>query len=307
MKATEVDFTLNDGNKIPAVGLGTACPPEDQEHFIDSIVTALRSGVRHIDSAWYYGSEPMIGVALQRAFAEGIVKREDIFITTKVWPGRHDDALGSLNESLELLQLDYVDLFLQHLPLCYVRDTFTIVENADHLDTWKEMIQIYKTTTKAKSIGVCNYSIPFLERLFKETDVVPVVNQVELHPRLPQLELVKFCRDHGILVEAYSPLGAGGAPLIKLPIVNELADKYKVTAADILVSFHVCKGNVVLARTQNLERLKQGWEFVKISSEDLAKLDDYGIANHYRYIAGNFGNNLGFPDWNDSVDCHTGV
>ncbi|CDK28783.1 unnamed protein product [Kuraishia capsulata CBS 1993] len=307
MKATEVDFTLNDGNKIPAVGLGTAFPRENQDLVTDCIITALKSGIRHIDTAWYYGSEPMIGVALQKAFTEGIVKREDIFITTKVWPGRHDDALGSLNDSLEFLQLDYVDLFLQHWPLCFIKDTFTVDERFDPLDTWKEIIEIKKTTKKVKSIGVSNYSIRSLERLFKETDVIPAVNQVELHPRLPQLELVEFCRDHGILMEAFSPLGSGGAPLLKIPLVNELAEKYKATATDILISFHVCKGTVVLPRTQNLERLKQGWEFVKISNEDLAKLNEYGIANHYRYIAAEFGINLGFPDWNDSVDYHTGV
>ncbi|VEU23214.1 DEKNAAC104337 [Brettanomyces naardenensis] len=311
MSALDIDITLNTGAKIPAVGFGTVCFDEFKSQFKDALKAALLEGhYRHIDTAWYYGTEALIGEVLQELFESGKLKREDIFVTTKVWPSFWKDPLKSLEKSLHDLRLDYVDLFLQHWPLAFEGDenglpavpkdaegNVKFAKGADYLSTWKKMILIYKNTTKTRAIGVSNYTPKMLTRLLKETDVVPATNQVELHPHLPQVELVKFCKEHKIVVEAFSPLGGNGAPNLKIPLVQQLAKKYNVPAVDIIVNYHAQAGRVVLPRSQNVERIKKGFSEVKLTEKELAELDQFGIDHPKRFINDVWGNDLGFEHW----------
>lgn len=310
LSALSKKIKLNTGAYIPAVGLGTVCDEENRSFFKDVVITAIESGYRHIDTAWYYGTEPIIGEALQEIFAKGEIKREDLFITSKVWPSYHHNPSKSLDESLTALKLDYVDLYLQHWPLGFAsgddgkpavpkdaNGDVNFARDFDHLDTYKELIKIYKETDKVKAIGVSNYTVEKLQRLLKETDVVPATNEVELHPHIPQVELVSFCKEHGIVVEAYSPLGSTGAPNLKIPLVTELAKKYDCFAVDILISYHVAAGRVVLPRSQNIERIKKGFTYVDLTAEELKALDDFGIKNPKRFVTDSWGKGIGFEHW----------
>ncbi len=310
MSALNIDITLNTGAKIPAVGFGTVCDEEFRYRFKDALkVAILEAGYRHIDTAWYYGTEKLIGEVLSELIGSGKIKREDIFVTTKVWPSLWNNPLKSLETSLKDLQLDYVDLLLQHWPLAFdsgaegkpavPRDADGNVRilDVDYLETWKKMIDIYKNTGKAKAIGVSNYTVAMLKRLLDQTDVVPAAEQVELHPHLPQVELVQFCKEHKIVVEAYSPLGSNGAPNLKIPVVQELATKYGVHPVDILVNYHAQAGRVVLPRSQNVNRIRTGFKVVKLTAEELKKLDQFGVENPKRFITDSWGKNLGFEHW----------
>lgn len=303
-KSTEISFLLNNGTRIPALGLGTANPEESLAETKQAVKAAIKAGYRHIDTAWAYGTEPFIGQAIKELLQEGVVKREDLFITSKVWPVLWDDAERSLNESLKSLGVDYVDLWLQHWPMCYVRkeDPHGInglsknpvkangepdyEEKGDWIETYSQMEKIYldPKDNRVRAIGVSNFPVEYLQRVLKERHVKPVINQVEAHPRLPQLEINKFCHDNGILVTAYSPLGSNGAPNVRLPLVKELSEKYGVSTNDILISFHIRQGNVVIPRSLNSVRIASNVEFAPLSKEDLNRLIDLGRNDPKRYI-----------------------
>ncbi|GME86260.1 unnamed protein product [Ambrosiozyma monospora] len=308
--ALTIKLKLNNGLEAPAIALGTANPKESRPKVKDTVKAAVKAGYRHIDTAWIYGTEEYIGEALSELFAEGVVKREELFITTKVWPSNWNNPERSIDESLKRLGLDYVDLVLQHWPLTFkadaegnpiVKDGNSVLdESGDYLVTWKKLIELYKKDSKkVRSIGVSNYTVEYLKRLLKETDVVPVVNQVELHPSLPQVDLVKFGNEHGIITEAYSPLGSGGAPLLKLPIVETLAKKYDVSGADILVNYHVKSGRFVAPRSTNVERVAKGFKSVPLTTDDLKALDQEGIDHPHRYINPGFAKSVGYENWGE--------
>lgn len=319
--STKVTFTLNNGKRIPALGLGTV-PSEFGHEVKDQVITAVKAGYRHIDTAWYYGVEMFVGEALKELFSTGVVTREDIFVTTKVWPTHHDRPEESLDASLKDLGLDYVDLLLQHWPLCFERSDKTDPDGklrsnagqpkdadgniayADDPDTGVKYIDFYQrlekildTTAKVKSIGVSNYTIERLEKLLPVAKHVPVVNQIEYHPQLPQQDLVKYCEDKGILIEAYSPVGSDGAGVLKIPLVQELAEKYDVTTNEIAIAYHILQGRIVLPRSSNLERIKTIIRLPKLTEDELARLYKVGEENPKRYIKDVFGSKLGFKWW----------
>lgn len=293
-RATEIYFNLNTGAKIPSLGLGTVNPPEKMPQTKDAVKHAVKNGYRLIDTAWMYGSEPYIGEALQELFEEGVVKREDLFITTKVWPCHYNTVEQSLQESLKQLKLDYVDLLLQHWPLCFVKQydehgelkshpvdpksgDIVLDEKGDYLTTWKQLEKVYKDGSgRVRNIGVSNYPVEYLERLLKESEVVPVLNQVELHPLLPQEELSEYCNSHGILMESFSPLGSSGTPHLEHPLVKELSKKYGCEPGSVLLNYHVRKGNVVVPRSLNHGRIIKNADFVALSKDDLDKLSGLG-------------------------------
>ncbi|CCH42681.1 Aldo-keto reductase family 1 member [Wickerhamomyces ciferrii] len=308
--ATSYKVKLNDGNEIPALGLGGAAPESDHERFKDALKAAIRSGIRHIDTAWYYNTEHIIGAALKELIDAGEIKREDLFITTKVWPSLWDKAEYSLDQSLKDLQTDYVDLFLQHWPITYRKSETGIPPNptdsngvlqfdteADYLDTYKQLIKLRDNTKKVKSIGVSNFTEKHLQRAIDETGVVPAVEQVELHPRLPQKKLVEFAESKGIKVEAFSPAGSSGAPLIKEPLVVKLSEKYEVSPNSVLNSYHILSGRIVLPRSSNAERVKTFIELAPLTEDELKELDQLGIDNPKRFINDDWGVPLGFEHW----------
>lgn len=317
-KSTEISFLLNNGVRMPALGLGTANPPEKIAETKQAVKAAIKAGYRNIDTAWAYGSEPFIGEAIKELIEEGAIKREDLFITTKVWPVLWDDAEKSLSESLKSLGLDYVDLWLQHWPLCYNKrkDPHGINglarnpekddgspdfnEEGDWLETYKQMERIYSDPkdSRVRAIGVSNFPVEYLKRVLKEASVKPVLNQVEMHPRLPQFELNEFCHENDIKLTAYSPFGSHGAPLTSYPPIKEVAQKYGVSANDVLTSFHIRQGNTVVPRSINSVRIASNIEFVPLSKEDLDKLRELGHTDPKRYIN---------ESWNSAVPGFSGT
>ncbi|SCU91306.1 LAFA_0F02982g1_1 [Lachancea sp. 'fantastica'] len=301
-KNTEIYFELNTRAKIPALGLGTANEVEQIPQTKQAIKAAIKSGYRLIDTAWAYQCEDRIGEALKELFDEGAIKREDIFITTKVWPTHWDIASDSINRSLENLGVDHVDLVLQHWPLCFNRvedkngvDGITrnpthedgspnINPKGDYLDTYKQLEKMHlNKDPRFKAIGVSNYPVEYLQRLMKECTVVPALNQVEIHPQLPQVELREFCQAHGIILESYSPFGATGSPLKDNQSFQALADKYSCTPNDVLLAYNIRQGQVVVPRSVNPKNIVSNIEFVPLTKQDIASLTQYGLENPKRF------------------------
>ncbi|KAJ5718186.1 hypothetical protein N7488_003832 [Penicillium malachiteum] len=296
-------FKLNTGAQIPAVGLGTwrSEPGEVRK----AVSFALKNGYNHIDAALIYGNEHEVGQGIK----DSGVPREDIFITSKLWNTHQPNATEGLQKTLDALGTDYLDLYLIHWPVRLVPNessalfpvnpdgTRSVDRLWDQSETWRQMEELYKAG-KVKAIGVANWSIPYLEELKKKWTVVPAVNQVELHPFLPQHALKEWCDKHGILLEAYSPLGSEGAPLMSDPAIQEIAKKNDVSPATVLISYHVNRGTVVLPKSIKESRIVSNSQVISLSDEDMNVLN--GLAaqgNAKRINTPLFGWDLGFDDW----------
>lgn len=309
--ATIKTVKFNTGAEIPLLGFGTVSTTDPETFKLALKAALVDAKYKHIDTAWYYRTEALIGEVLDELDKSGQIKKEDIFVTTKVWPCFWNDPETSINESLKDLKLDKVDLLLQHWPVCFekVEDSngrvavpkdadgnIIYAKDGDYLVTYKKLLKL-KEAGKTKAVGVSNYTIEMLERVIKETNVVPACNQVELHPHLPQLELYDYCTKKGIVLEAFSPLGSSGAPNLKIPLVVELAAKYNVSPADIIINYSIAKKIVVLPRSSNIERVKKGYELVDLQKSEVEALDQFGVAHPKRFIRDPWGKNLGFEYW----------
>ncbi|KAI1437873.1 Aldo/keto reductase-like protein [Xylaria sp. CBS 124048] len=303
-------FKLNNGMEMPAVGFGTwqAAPG-----VVAAAVTyALKVGYKHIDGAYCYGNEDEVGQGIKAAIDAGYVKRSEIFVTTKLWTTYSTRVEQCLDKSLKALQLDYVDQYLIHWPVAMNPegndDRFPklpdgsrdMVWDHDHTATWKLMEALLKTG-KTRSIGVCNYSAPYLEQLLKTAEIVPAVNQIENHPQLPQQEVVDLCKAKGIHVVAYSPLGSTGGPLLTAEPVVQVAERKGVSAGTVLLSYHIARGSTVLSKSVTESRIKTNLEIVDLDAEDMQMLNDYSatVAKEgklMRYVYPPFGIRFGFPD-----------
>lgn len=264
-------FLLKNGNKIPVVGLGTwrlagkTCE--------EAVLTALDAGYRHIDTAEIYGNQQDIGNAL----AESSVKRKEVFVTSKVWRSNltKEGVVDSLEQTLEALRSDYVDLFLIHWP----NEEIPVKETL-------EAMELLKEEGKIRNYGVSNFYIPELE---KTKDFEVVVDQVEFHPTLNQAELKKYCDRKDIVVTAYSPLGQGYD--LKLKKVKEIAGKYGVSTAQVVVNWLIAKGIVAIPRSGDKKHIKDNikaldWE---MEEEDKKVMD--GLNEDRRLV------NPGFADF----------
>ncbi|KAF5589947.1 glycerol dehydrogenase [Fusarium pseudocircinatum] len=309
--APSTHFTLNTGAKIPAVGLGTwqSKPGEVRK----AVAYALKDGYRHIDAALIYGNENEVGLGIK----DSGVPREEIFLTSKLWNTHHPNVAEGLQKTLDALDVEYLDLYLIHWPVRLVPNetsellpvnpdgTRSVDRSWDQSGTWRQMEEVYRSG-KVKAIGVANWSIPYLEELRKKWTVVPAVNQVELHPFLPQHQLKEYCEKQGILLEAYSPLGSTeinrleltGAPIMSDPEIQKIADKNSVSAATILISYHVNKGTVVLPKSVTEKRISSNKEVISLSQEDLSVLDSLAANGKAQRInTPLWGFDLGFADW----------
>ena len=232
-------ITLNDGNKIPAVGFGVFLIPADGPTY-DAVLTALKAGYRHIDTAAAYFNEADVG----RAVRESGIPREEIFITSKLWlqDYGYEAAKKGLETSLEKLGMDYVDLYLLHQPY------------GDVAGAWKALEEA-KAAGKIRSIGVSNMTPRIWKEFVPQFETVPAVNQVECHPFFQQRELRELLAGDDVKIEAYQPLGHGDASLLAHPAITRLAEKYGKNAGQVILRFEVQDGLIVLPKSTNPERI----------------------------------------------------
>lgn len=251
---------LNDGNRIPQLGLGTW--PLDDEQVAAAVVHAVEAGYRHIDTAVKYGNERGVGNGIR---ASG-VDRSELFVTTKLdgeFQG-DDRAVAGLEGSLKRLGLDYVDLLLIHWPLP-ARDQY--------VSTWQTFERL-QAQGKVRSIGVSNFKPAHLDRLMAETDVVPAVNQVQLSPAITRSAEREFHARHGIVTESYSPLGGSGANLLGAPILARLGEKHGKTPGQLVLRWHIQNGLVTIPKTASPERMAENLDVFDfaLDPQDLAEL-----------------------------------
>ena len=243
---------LNDGNRIPQLGFGVFQVPADET--ADTVAHALQTGYRLIDTAAAYGNEEGVRDALQASELE----RSDVFITTKLANPEHgrSRARRAFRESLEKLGGDYVDLYLIHWP---------IPSKDLYLETWETLCAV-KDAGSVRSIGVSNFQIEHLERIIDVTGVVPTVNQIELHPHLQQPELRRYHAEHGILTEAWSPLGRG--ELLDDRAIQEIASGHDRTPAQVVLRWHIQLGNVVIPKSATPSRIEENFQVFDFELKD---------------------------------------
>lgn len=261
---------LNNGITMPRIGLGTWLTKNGAE-VERAVAAALECGYRLIDTAKYYDNEESIGHAIK---ASGI-KREDIFITTKLWNADqgYESTLKAFDESLERLDVDYIDLYLIHWPMPRV---------GKYIETWKALEKLY-TDKKVRAIGVSNFTIETLQKLIANAKIMPVINQIELHPKFAQQEMREFCRKYNIQVESYSPLMHGG-DILSDNVIQRIADKHHKTIAQVVLRWHIQNGLIVIPKSVNLDRIRENIDIFdfKLDDSDMRVIDamDAGVRNN---------------------------
>lgn len=284
---------LNSGYEIPVFGLGTwkSKPGEVEE----AVKYAIEIGYRHIDCAYVYGNEKEVGAALKKKIGDGTVKREDLFITSKLWNTFHRPDLVEKNirTSLQNLGLDYLDLYLIHWPFAYKEEGETFpfgpdgkiqFSDVDYVDTWKVMEGLVKKGL-TRSIGISNFNKKQIERVLAVATIPPAVNQVECHPYLNQSKLIEFCKSKGIAVTGYSPLGSPDRPnakpgdpqVLEDPKLKELAAKYKKTPAQIILRWPLDRGIITIPKSVTKSRIQQNFDIFDFSltKEDVDYLNTF--------------------------------
>ncbi|UKJ45569.1 aldo/keto reductase [Lysinibacillus sp. ACHW1.5] len=254
---------LNNGLKMPLVGYGVFRVPEGDD-LAEAVKTAIAKGYRSIDTAQVYRNEESVGRGIRAAIEEGLVTREELFITSKVWNDglSYGETLAAYDSSLEKIGLDYLDLYLVHWP--------GIDQN--YIEVYKALEKIYQDG-RVRSIGVSNFHVHHLESLLKETTVVPVINQIEFHPHLIQEEVRAYCKDKGIQVEAWSPLMNGS--LLEEALIQELASKYGKTPAQIVLRYDVQHDVVTIPKTMTPARMAENlavFDFT-LTEQEMTQLD----------------------------------
>ncbi|PYH92113.1 aldo/keto reductase family protein [Aspergillus ellipticus CBS 707.79] len=288
-------FKLNTGAEIPAIGFGTWQDAEAQEH---AVVDAIKAGYRHIDTARVYGTEKAVGKAIKKAG----VSRDQLFVTTKLWNNKHhpDDVAQAVQDSLDDLDLEHIDLFLIHWPVAWKRGSELFpkengkpaVVDIDYIDTYKAL-EKQLATGKVKAIGVSNFSKAEMERLLKNTSVVPATHQLESHPWLQQPGFAEWHKSKGIHVTHYSPFGNQNelysskegttiGKLIEDPVLAEIGTKYNKSAAQVALAWGVTVGHSVLPKSKTPSRIKANLEGdFKLDAEDMKKIQ--GIDRKLRF------------------------
>jgi 2,5-diketo-D-gluconate reductase A len=254
---------LSDGNTIPQLGLGMWQLPDEEASKI--VAHAFNVGYRSIDSAQIYHNESGLGQAL----AETELRREEIFITTKIWNSEqgYGKTLKSFDISMKKLGLEYLDLLLIHWPAPKLNQ---------YLETWKTLIALQKEG-RVRSIGVSNFNQDHLEKIINETSVIPVINQIEVHPYFQRKELRSFHDQYGIKTESWSPLGQG--QIISNPVIGKIAESHRKSAAQVIIRWHLEQRLIAIPKSANLKRIQENFDVFDFSlnnedMESIAKLDD---------------------------------
>lgn len=236
-------ITMNNGIDIPALGFGV-WQMENLQECEDAVVKAIHTGYRMIDTASIYMNETAVGTAIKNSG----VDREDLFITSKLWVQDHgyDKAKSAFQRTLDRLQLDYLDMYLLHWPF------------GDFLGAWKALEELYHEG-KIKAIGVCNFTVEKLEELKENSTVIPVVNQIELHPLFQQNELQVYNKENKIVTQPWSPLGNGNADLLNNSDLKTIADNYGKTVAQIILRWHLQEGFCVIPKSVTPSRIEENF------------------------------------------------
>nr|WOD45495.1 Glycerol 2-dehydrogenase (NADP(+)) [Trichoderma atroviride] len=289
-------YTLNTGAKIPAVGFGTFANEGAKGETYAAVTKALDVGYRHLDCAWFYLNEDEVGDAIRDFLARRPdVTRKDLFICTKVWNHLHEpeDVKWSAKNSCENLKVDYIDLFLVHWPIAAEKNADRTVkigpdgkyvinkaltENPE--PTWRAMEELVDSGI-VKAIGVSNWTIPGLTQLLKFAKIKPAVNQIEIHPFLPNSELVDFCFQNDILPEAYSPLGS--------------QNQVPTTGERVLLAWGLKRGYVVLPKSSTPSRIESNFIIPELSEEDFAAIQKVAEGRHVRFV--NMKDTFGYDVW----------
>ncbi len=296
---------FENGDQMPILGLGTW--KSEPNEVYEAVKEAVRMGYRHIDCSPIYANESEIGQALSACFEDGTVTRDQMWITSKLWNDSHatDDVQPALEKTLANLQLDHLDLYLIHWPVVFKKgvsfaqspEDMIALEDLPVSETW-EGLEAAVDSGGCRHIGVSNFSVAKLESLIGAARVKPEVNQIELHPYLQQLSMLDFCRQAGVLITAYSPLGSQDRPdeikaeaepiLLEDPTLAAIAERHGATPAQVLISWSMQRGIAVIPKSVNPARMKQNLAAteVSLSEEDVQEIA--GLDRARRYLAGDF-------------------
>ncbi len=296
---------FSNGDTVHAIGLGTWKAKGNAVK--QAVIDALHAGYRHIDTATNYGNEEIIGEALAEVFSEGEIFREDVFITSKLWNDSHAEGqvIPALEDSLKRLQLEYLDLYLIHWPVAFRHgveypkrpEDYLTPEEAPIIDTWRQMEQAKKDDL-TRHIGVSNFSVKKLKDLVSKATIKPEMNQVEMHPLLPQDALLDYCKDENINVTAYSPLGSGDRSkamkaenepnMFEISVLKEIAKKHNALVPQVLIAWHNHRGCAAIPKSTTKEHIISNFQAadVSLTDSDMKKISQ--LDHHYRYITGKF-------------------
>ncbi|HUG11503.1 MAG TPA: aldo/keto reductase [Opitutaceae bacterium] len=307
-------FAMKSGARMPALGLGTwkSAPGE----VAAAVREAIRIGYRHFDCAPIYGNEAEIGSALAEVFASGDVKREDLWITSKLWNSCHgrENVVPALRRTLADLRLDYLNLYLVHWPVSLQHSigigypqTAADFRGPDEVplsETWAGMEDAFSLGL-CHNIGVCNFSVAKLKRLAGSAKITPVVDQVESHPYLPQAELVRHCSENGIVLTAFAPLGSGDRParvreagdpvLMEDTVIASIATSRGISPAQVLIAWAIQRSTSLIPKSTNPVRLAQNFEAASLTLSETEMAAIAGIDTHYRFLKGALWTTEGSP------------
>jgi len=283
---------LNNGSEIPALGFGTLIP--DPTETKKAVKAALEVGFRQFDCAERYRNEKEVGEAIKEALRDGKIRREELFVGTKLWNSNHrpERVKPAFEASLKRLQLDYVDLYLIHTPFAFKpgeeqdpRDENGKViydEGVTLLDTWRALENLVDQG-RCKAIGLSDISLEKVQEIFESARIKPAVVQVESHPFLPQWDLLDFCKKKGIVLLAFAPLGHGIEPkLVEDPVITTISKRVKRTPAQVLLAWSLQRGTALITTSKNPNRIKENFD-VSALPEDAMKEIREGINTQYRY------------------------
>lgn len=262
IKNLQDTVTLHNGVKMPGFGLGVFKVEEGQE-LVAAVKAAIRHGYRSIDTAAVYQNEAGVGTAIREALEESLVKREELFVTSKLWNADqgYDSAMAAFDATMDKLGLEYLDLYLIHWPV-----------KGKYKESWRALETLYREG-RVKAIGVSNFQIHHLKDVMEGAEIKPMVNQVEFHPRLTQKELLQFCREQGIRMEAWSPLMQG--ELLNEPVLQDIGAKYGKSVAQVILRWDLQHGVVTIPKSTKEARIIENasiYDF-SLSDEDMNRID----------------------------------